>query len=306
MKDLFGNKIDDNSTVRVNIYADEIQPVKCPVTQEDWIYIGIVVENLDNPLLEEVINLRYCNNFDKESPYFTKNDRLIHWVEISDIDTKNIAKRWIEYILQPERSRDRFYAYVLGINNSKLNREEFDTSDEFNSKYNRFFRSAVLYALKCFFPDRKVIVENIFHESGPQEEHNLFPWHCIYKISQKEANISFTNNKIQFLPKSHREDEKSNLIQLCDIFLGLCKNLLHGIKESKSSEYKKELLDIFLPLFERMINEPRNKNSRYEHANRIMIRFFPKSKTEPDTIERLTNQFYTKRKILYAVNYQNK
>lgn len=73
------------------------------------------------------------------------------WVEINDADSKNIAKRWINYILDPSKSGDKFYFYALGINISKLNIEEFDTEDEFNSIYNRFFRSALLYALKTFF-----------------------------------------------------------------------------------------------------------------------------------------------------------
>lgn len=304
MKDFLSNEFVDKF-VRVNIYADEIQPVKCHNTNEHWFYIGIIVENLDTPLLEDIIKLRYYNNFDKNSPYFSKNDRIIHWVDICDIDTKNIAKRWLEYILQPSKSENKFYAYVLGINNSKLNREEFNTSDEFNSKYNRFFRSAILYSLKCFFPNKKIIVENIFHEKGQQKDHKLFPWHCIYCISKQQGNIEFNCDKVQFLPKSHRENERSNLIQLCDLFLGLSKCLLHGLEESESSRYKKELIDMFLQLFHRMINEPYNKKSSYAHSNRIMIRFYPKNKTKHGSLERGLNQFYTKRKILYIEQKSN-
>ncbi len=302
-KNLFGEEIPEIEKIQINIYADEIQSIKCFETGEEWFYIGIIVENIDKPLLEDIIKIRYCNNFDKTSPYFAKNDRVIHWAEIRDIDTKNIAKRWIEYIINPE-NKDKFFAYTLGINQSKLNRNEFDPSDEFNSQYNRFFRSAILYGLKCFFPQKRIIVKNIFHEDGQQKHHKFFPWHCIYKISQEEANIEFSNKKIQFLPKSHREDERSNLIQLCDLFLGLCKTLLHGIDlKSKSYKYKKELLDLFLPLFERMIYEPQNFNSSYAHANRIMIRFFPKESTKLGDIRRFHNQFYTTRKIKYIEEY---
>ncbi len=48
-----------------------------------------------------------------------------------------------------------------------------------------------------------------------------------------------------------------------------------------------------------MIKEPQNVNSRYNHANRIMIRFFPEHKTEPDDAGRLENQFYTNRTLYY-------
>ncbi len=302
-KNLFGEVIQE--FVEVNIYADEIQPIKCSITGDGWFYIGLIVENISKPILEEIITIRYCNNFDPSSPYFPKNDRVVHWTNICDIDTKNIAKRWIEYMVNPE-NKDKFFAYVLGINQTKLNREEFDTSDEFNSQYNRFFRSAILYGLKCFFPQKRIIVKNIFHEEGQQRHHEFFPWHCMYKISQEEENIEFGTKEIQFLPKSHREDKRSNLIQLCDIFLGLCKTLLHGIDlNSKSYRYKKELLELSLPLFERMINEPQNFNSSYAHANRIMIRFFPKESTRLGDIRRLQNQFYTKRKIKYVEDRSN-
>lgn len=302
-KDLFGEVVEEK--VEVNIYADEIQPVRCPYTGDEWFYIGIIVENVAKPILDKIIKIRYRGNFDTTSPYFEKNDRIVHWSEICDIDTKNIAKRWIEFIIDPS-NKDIFFAYVLGINKFRLNKEAFDPSDEFNSQYNRFFRTAVLYGLNCFFPQKRIIVKNIFHEAGQQMYHKFFPWHCIYKISQIEENIEFIDKKIQFLPKSHREDKRSNLIQLCDVFLGLCKTLLHGIDlHGKSYEYKKELLELFLPLFKRMINEPQNFNSSYVHANRIMIRFFPKDSIKISDIRTFHNQFYTKREIKYVEDQSN-
>jgi hypothetical protein len=301
MKDLFGNEIKAKK-IELNLYADEVQEIECPYTKDECIYTGLIFERLDKPLLGEIISIRYLNNFDINSPYFDKNDRVMHWAEIQAADTKNIAKRWIEYILDPSKSGDKFYAYVLGINISKLNLEEFDTENTFNSVYNRFFRSAVLYILKSAFPDNLIIVKDIFHEEGQQAHHKFFPWHCIHKIEESEENISFGCSEITFLPKSHREneggDKRSNLIQLCDLFLGLCVGLLHGIGTGKKEIYRKELLDLFLPLFERMINEPDNPHSRYQHKDRIMIRFFPKEKTKTNDIGRLRDQFYTKRRNL--------
>jgi hypothetical protein len=302
MKDLFGNEIKPKK-IELNLYADEVQEIECPYTKDKWIYTGLIVERLDKPLLDEIISIRYLNNFDINSPYFGKNDRVIHWREIDGADLKNIAKRWIEYILDPSKSGDKFYAYVLGINISKLNLEEFDSEDIFNSVYNRFFRSAVLYILKSAFPNNLIIVKNIFHEEGQQTHHKFFPWHCIHKIEESEENIIFECSEITFLPKSHREneggDKRSNLIQLCDLLLGLCVGLLHGTGTGKKEIYRKELLDLFSPLFERMINEPDNPNSRYQHKDRIMIRFFPREKTKPGDIRRLRDQFYTKRGIYY-------
>lgn len=298
MKDLFGDEIIEKS-VEINIYSDEIQSKYCPYTKDKWFYIGIIVEDISNSLLDNIVKERFLNNFDKNSNYFSKNNRVVHWSEIRSADTENICKRWFEYILEPEKSEKNFYAYILGINDSKLHKEEFDPKDDFNSKYNRFFRSAILYALKTFFPSKKIIVKNIFHEEGPQKHHKYFPWHCIYKIKEKEDNIEFERNEITFLPKDHEKDKRSNILQLCDVFMGACTSIIHGIEKSKSSKYREKLMDLVSPLVQRMVEEPHNKNSRYKHANRIMIRFFPKEETIIDSIKSLTNQFYTKRRLYY-------
>jgi hypothetical protein len=117
--------------------------IECPYTRDKWIYIGLIAERLDNPLLDDIIKLRYINNFDKSSLYYKKNNRIIHWSDIDDAETMHIAKRWIEFIMKPENA-DKFHTYVLGINISKLDTKNFDEDDFFRSVYNRFFRSAIL------------------------------------------------------------------------------------------------------------------------------------------------------------------
>jgi hypothetical protein len=198
--DLFGKEL-TYKPVSVNIYADEIQGRVCPYTGNLWNYIGILIEDLDNPLLDNIIYERFMGNFEKGSRYYEMNNKVVHWCEIRIADTKNICKRWFEFILNPEKSRKKFYSYILGLNDSYLKREEFDSADEFNSKYNRFFRSAVLYALKTIFNGGNVVVENIFHEEGQQQFNQYFPWHIIYKLGGKD-NISFNCEKITFLPRS--------------------------------------------------------------------------------------------------------
>lgn len=298
MKDLFGNE-HIKETVNVNIYADEIQSKICPYTNDKWIYIGLVVEDRDHSLLEDIIKERFCGNFDKTSKYYKKNDRIVHWCETNSADQKNICKRWFDYILNPVQSKKTFYSYIIGLNNSKLIREEFDTDDEFNSKYNRFFRSAVLYSLKTFFSGRYVVVENIFHEEGQQQYNQYFPWHCIYKI-EKDENIVFNCDKITFLPKDHKKDERSNIIQLCDSLLGVSTSIIHGIKKSNNSKYREELAGQYLPLLKRLIEKPNNKNSSYKYYKRIIMRFFPKERSNLGDVRRFRNQFYSKRSLYYA------
>jgi hypothetical protein len=255
--------------------------------------------NLANTLLEDVIKERFCNNFEEKDIYFEKNNKIVHWKGIRTADTKNICKRCFKYILNQNKSKEKFFSYILGVNYSKLNKEEFNINNQFNSRYNRFFRSVILYALKTFFPNKKVIVENIFHEEGQQEYYKYFPWHCIYKIQQRTENIFFKCDEIEFLPKDHKKNKKSNLIQLSDTFTGACISIIHGLNKSRKSKYREELLDLIQPLAKRMINEPNNKNSHYQHANRIMVRFFPKKRTKPDDIRRISNQFYSNRKLYY-------
>ncbi|WKZ69977.1 MAG: hypothetical protein QY331_01750 [Melioribacteraceae bacterium] len=296
--DFWGN---DNreKPVEVNIYADEIMSKKCPYLGHSWHYIGILAEDLDNPLLQNIVAERYCNNFDMSSPYYKKNNKPVHWADISSADEKNICKRWFQYILNTSLSGKIFYCYILGINDSNLNKEEFDPNNNFNSKYNRFFRSSIKYALKCFFGNKKILIKNIFHEQGQQQLHEYFPWHTIHKLNLGEPNFYFDTKEIQFLQKDHRIDEKSNLIQLCDCFMGAVTNIIHGFEESNRAKYRIELLELLLPLVQRMLREPNNKKSSYLHSNRIIMRFFPKEKTDLADFRRDINQFYTIRKLKY-------
>ncbi|MBN1996644.1 hypothetical protein JW935_03760 [candidate division KSB1 bacterium] len=297
MKDLFGKET-RKETVHVNIYADEVIDKKCPYTNHSWNYIGLILENIDSSLLTDIINERFIGNFDKDSKYYAMNNKIVHWCDMRTADTKNICKRWFEYILNPSKSADIFYSYILGLNNSLLARDEFGSEDEFNNMYNRFFRSAVLYALKCFFGHRQIIVENIYHEIGQQQHHSYFPWHSIYKLGS-EKNITFKCDEIIFLAKDHKANEQANLVQLCDTILGASTSILHGVDKSKKSFYREELVDLYLPLFKRILENPKNTRSRFQYANRIMIRFFPKEKSAFGDMNRLKNQFYSNRPLYY-------
>lgn len=304
-KDLFGNSIIEKQ-IEVNIYADEAMDRKCPYSGNNWHYICLIVERLDKPLLDDIVNLRHKNqnptdpNY-QQSPYFNKNNKIIHWTNLGSADEKNICQRWFNYILDPNKSADKFYCYILGLNESFLNQDEFDKKQKFNSIYNRFFRTAISYGLKCFFGGKKIIVKNIYHEQGQQQHHEYFSWHPIDKLGKEESDVfSFENDTISFLTKDHNQDPKSVILQLCDCFLGAVVNIIHGLKspDSSRSKLKSELLKSLCELVNRMVTEPHNESS-YQHKNRIMIRFFPKEKTEKDSIQRYTNQFYTERKLKF-------
>jgi len=233
LKDLFGRET-IQPIIHVNIYADEVVNKKCPYTNHSWNYIGLIVENIEKDLLKDIIHERFLGNFNEDSRYYELNNKIVHWCQIRIADTKNICKRWFEYILDPMKSSDSYYSYILGFNDSLLVRDNFGSEDEFNNKYNGFFRSAILYALKCFYGRNKVVVENIFHEVGQQQHHSYFPWHSIYILASVQ-NIIFKCDEITFLSKDHKENERANLIQLCDTILGVSTSILHGFEISKKS-----------------------------------------------------------------------
>jgi len=78
MKDLFG-KENVSKPIHVNIYADEIQSKECPYSKDKWHYIGLIVEDLEYSLLQDILDERFCGNFDKTSPFFEKNNKTVHW-----------------------------------------------------------------------------------------------------------------------------------------------------------------------------------------------------------------------------------
>ena len=301
--DLFGEEI-VLKPIRVNIYADEIQPMSNQITGEQWMYLGATFEIVDKPILPEIINQRYLRDRKGWEKYQEKNDRIIHWAEIRSIDQKNICERW----LKNTYTDSRFYFSVFGINLTNLNINEFGDSNRFNVIYNRFFRANLAFSLKKFF-GRGVVVENIYHEYGQQENSEYFDWHTIFRLDQDE-HLNFRCSNITFLPKNHKEDERSNMIQLTDVYLGVFKDLHLGlsqeVKDGKSfRDHKKFLLEIIEPLLKRAVENPDNINSSYKYAKRINISLFPKTKSNKGDLERIMNNFYKPKEISLSYHLQD-
>ncbi len=297
--DLFGNKINKLEADIVNIYADETQIVKDIITNEKWIYTVAIYEIVNKPILNDLINSRYRKELSDWENYFDKNDTEIHWKNIEkDNNKRNIIERWLKYIIDDCFSDRKFYFSILGINISNLNTEEFGKKQSFNNIYNRFFRSMLAYSLKKFF-NNGVIVKNIYHERGQQSEHEYFDWHTIFKLNQDEK-LNFECEKIKFLPKSHREDKKSNIIQLCDVLLGIFKDIHLGVNRDTYSQNKKDILSsnfVNELLINRIIKQPWNKASKYGYFNRSQISLFPKEYFSPDSVLRFKDNYYDISKI---------
>lgn len=300
--DLFGNPVDTGKAIRVNVYADEVWETKHHITGETWIYTAALYERTDKPVLSSVISTRYCTEKDGWEEYRDKNDTDIHWAELGkDRNKKFVVERWLKLIRDDCFSNRKFYFSLSGINLTNLNLNEFDEKQRLNSVYNRFFRAMLKYSLKKFFGSG-VVVENIYHEQGSQQNHSFFDWHTIFKLDQDE-HLNFNCDRIEFLPKSHRDDMRSNMLQLCDILIGIYKDSHCGLPESLKNESRREILnsDITQELFiKRILRKPKNINSNYGYANRFHLSFFPKINTSPDSIKRFANNYYENHEIVFA------
>ena len=287
-------------SIKLNIYADEIWEIKHPSTLETWIYTGAIYERIDKPILKDLVDLRYNTNKENSQLYHDKNETNIHWAELKgDHNKKCIVERWLNNIL----SKDNFYFSLLGINTSNLHKDNFGDTQNLNSIYNRFFRSMLQYYIKSTFSN--ATVSHVFHEQGTQEKHLYFDWHTIKTL--RESGIECEFDKIQFLPKSHRENRKSNMTQLCDVLLGIFKDYHCGIKESKNTVNRITLMNLgsvqtnfIYPL----LNLTPFK--KFPERKSISSSFFPKEKVHDIDRRDIKNLYYDSKTISTQCIFLNK
>ena len=295
MIDLFGNEVAENQSIPVNIYADEIQNCVHSVTGEEWLYIGAVFEEVSKPILDDLKAVRYCKNLPGWEKFVDKNNSEIHWTNMkNDANKANIADRWLSYLYDDcVVSRRKFRFAILGINMTNLNLTEFADDQRFNSVYNRFFRTLVTKALGTYYSSG-VVVNQIFHEEGQQVHHDYFSWHTNYRLA-RDLNIQSINKEIYYLPKSHIADERSNIIQLIDMLMGMFKDLHLGVNHDTYHQRKKTLLEhkfVQEVLEQRVIKVGYNPNSSFGYHNRFSISLFPSTSTDIEDSERSKDCFY--------------
>jgi len=295
MTDLFGNEIPEDRLTPVNIYADEIQNCTHSVTGQEWLYIGAAFEEVANPILDDLKAARYCSDLPDWEKYIAQNDGEVHWTNMKNDGRKvNVADRWLSWLYDDCAPGNRKFRFaILGINMSNLNLGEFADEQRFNSVYNRFFRTLVTKALRTFYGDG-VIVNQIFHEEGQQEHHEYFTWHTNYRLA-RDLDIPSIQKEIFYLPKSHRKDERSNIIQVIDMLMGMYKDLHLGVNHDSYHSRKKGLLEhrfIQEVLEQRVIKVGYNPNSRFGYHNRFSVSLFPVVQTDVDDDRRNQDSFY--------------
>jgi hypothetical protein len=305
--DLFGEEIEEGSACHVSVYADEIQHVRNIVTGEEWIYAGAIYEDVNQPILDDLVDRRYCiSKFPDWEKHKDKNNSQVHWTALrGDHNKKFVIQRWLEYVLEDCLPTNRkFYYSVFGINVTNLNLTEFGDEQQFNNVYNRFFRAMLKYSLKKFF-GRGVIVDHIYHEQGQQEKHEYFEWHTIFTLDLDE-HLNFATDRVEFLPKDHKQDSRSNIIQLCDVLLGIFKDVHLGYEERSYSPLRKEILDsrfVRELLIKRIIKAPGNINSSFGYAKRFQVSLFPKTRSDPGSLLRSQDNYYDISKIQLGIEH---
>ena len=321
--------------IHLEIFADEIGIVRNPSDNTQWMYIGMLFVPVNNKhrIIQDLLNLRCVqhgqwncdeNNCPYKCGYHQWNDTEIHYTEVHRSNARfRIACRWLhEFLINANCIGNlglvRFEIMGLNLSNMHLNYFGLNRERTMNV-YNRFFRTALKRGSFNFFGHHnQIIIDEIYHDTGSQEEHERFPWYTGYRINLDpndrlqvaNPDIIFIDSDHRIYPDEHGVDfrEESQLIQFIDIILGSSMCCLHNLSRN---ERKREVAYIIKPLLQRLLGAPRNPNSQYHYYRRMEVSFFPKTKiAEPDvyqqmdvygnweSIERYPDNFYTNRPCL--------
>ncbi|MHA1431051.1 MAG: hypothetical protein ACTSRV_11770 [Candidatus Freyarchaeota archaeon] len=286
--------------IHLEVYCDEIQRTSLRGGPDEgvWMYLGalFVPAPIKNTLINELLNRRCLNH---QSWHWSENDcprqcgrhhwnnTEIHFRDLPGHQSKHrIAENWLNFLMQNNlENRGLVYFNILGINLSKLNLERFgEHRGRDHNIYNRFFRTLISGGAKYFFSEHQhIIIHKIYHDKGGQENHPLFSWYTPYRLNLTDEKIYVANNEILFIDSDHRKysnkDDvdlraESQLIQFIDLILGSIHCCLHA---SATNKEKIKLASIIKPLLERLMENPQNKNSRYNYHRKQQIQFFPKT-----------------------------
>lgn len=306
---LFGDQPSKNVPIELSIYCDEIKKEKNS-KGENWSYMGMLLipVNKKNDALNKLNLKRDEVGYSNELHF--RNLSNFSYAKIYNRKTR-LAKEWIKILLE-DASDKIFYFNILGIYTDNLCWDYFGTKkrDRSNNAYNRFFRSLLKSSLNYFFPKKKIIVANIFHdEESSLQYHKYFDWHSIFKLSSEIENIEFANEYIAFINSDHRKEvnypNDSHFIQLVDLILG---SFRQSFDNTCKKDGCKEVAQDFSRLLSKMIKAPTNPRSRYGYFRKYSFSFFPSQKLNSkellDERERRNSKFFNNRPLLLVKQNQ--
>lgn len=271
--DLFGNPRQSHKAI--TLFADERKNIN-----GNWHYLGLLIIpscKLQTAMARLESHRENLNLLDSEIKFsgMNKNGKGTKFA---------CAMKWIDELLND--SADLFYSSILGIDQSKLDFSYFGPEKDKGGRkyaniYNRFFRTNVIGAIKYFFQNTPVIIDQVFHDSeGNLENHRYFPGHLSFKL-QGDLQIEF-NNDIHFVHSNPKNEdyfkEFSTFIQLVDIIVG-CVSYCFDYS-SAGNKGQKALAQKLLSVVEEAISET------WRLSPKCAISFFPSKKiSEVDSIE---------------------
>jgi len=286
-------------TLEIETYSDEIHRIKCDLDNTYWMYIGTLFVPLikKEMLLKELLNMRCLNRnkwvwdaseCDDPCRHHERNDTEIKYHGVNrSVARFKIAKRWIKDFLIDKNNlgnKGLVYFYILGLNLTKLDLENFGRNGGSDLNiYNRFFRTVLIGEARYFFSEYDhIIVKKIYHDKGPQEGHEYFPWYTRYRIEMEpDEKLLIEERNVQFIDSNHKNyptpecdcRNESQFIQFIDVILGSVLCCLH---DHTKNQRKIELGLAIKPLLYRLMNSPKNVNSRYSLLSQTTNMFFSK------------------------------
>lgn len=286
----------------------------------EFLGIGCLFVPTENKhrLVKKLANLRCLNEESKiwkwnssncryNCRYHTLNNFEIHSRDIGNSTSKTkikIYRKWVNFIInynRHNRSYDKkLYFNILYLDLNKLDFDVFGVDKDTTNIYNRFFRTVILSARSFYFKYHDFTIKEIYHDIADEKEsHDYFYRHTIdFLSSDKRVNVK--TNRIKFIDSNHRKHNdienkgNANLIQLIDLILGCCNQILF---KTSSSENKNKFAGDFYPLFKEMWLEPYNYENHYNYVQSQQVQIFPKTviKSQYDLdweLKNNSNQFH--------------
>lgn len=259
---------------RVNVYVDESKPAQgCP-----WLYIGAVVipTSLEAYAISRLQQDRQQANYHRE----------LHFQNLKMHPKRRLGELWLSRVLYGYNRT--FHFHLLGIDTRAVDKRRFGDTPKIQHAqlYARQFRTAISYAVKATAQKREPIVQNLFHDQGDMQSHDVFAWHSQWRLTQ-DHGIRFEEPEVTFVDSNHELERShpkaSQFVQLADLATGAFRQCIDSPSNQRS---KKELGLRVAPLLSRLMDpqQRRNPNSRFDHLGRVSISFWPRPDSRPGEV----------------------